>query len=217
MHRLDVEIPVASQSGKTGRAVGRQQHRRIRGLDLGNGFPFARAHAMGDIRAREREGAGFGTAVGHRSRICGETAHQAKALAVEGIVTGGMVEDRFLTFRPEIVIAMLEDEVVTRRGWMDRQHFLDLVGATNLIPGPNSTEMVLHVGYERAGWKGLCVAGVSFILPAVAFTYGVFFVVLAVEIEFKVINYLTGFFRHSVFFNKGHHCKFNRSEHWRYF
>ena len=71
---------------------------------------------------------------------------------------------------PAAHIAMLEDEVVSRRGWMDRQHFLDLVGATNLIPGPNSTEMVLHIGYERAGWKGLCVAGVSFILPAVLLT-----------------------------------------------
>ena len=71
---------------------------------------------------------------------------------------------------PAAHIAMLEDEVVSRRGWMDRQHFLDLVGATNLIPGPNSTEMVLHIGYEQAGWKGLCVAGVSFILPAVLLT-----------------------------------------------
>lgn len=71
---------------------------------------------------------------------------------------------------PAAHIAMLEDEVVTRRGWMERQHFLDLVGATNLIPGPNSTEMVLHIGYERAGWRGLCVAGVSFIFPAVLLT-----------------------------------------------
>ena len=71
---------------------------------------------------------------------------------------------------PAAHIAMLEDEVVSRRGWMGRQHFLDLVGATNLIPGPNSTEMVMHVGYERAGWKGLCVAGASFILPAVLLT-----------------------------------------------
>jgi chromate transporter len=71
---------------------------------------------------------------------------------------------------PAAHIAMLEDEVVSRRGWMDRQHFLDLVGATNLIPGPNSTEMVMHIGYERAGWRGLCVAGASFILPAVLLT-----------------------------------------------
>jgi chromate transporter len=71
---------------------------------------------------------------------------------------------------PAAHIAMMEDEVVRRRGWLTREHFLDLVGATNLIPGPNSTEMTMHVGYERAGWRGLFVAGASFILPAVAIT-----------------------------------------------
>ena len=74
---------------------------------------------------------------------------------------------------PAAHIAMLEDEVVTRRGWLGRQHFLDLVGATNLIPGPNSTEMTMHVGYERAGRKGVFTAGACFILPAVLIT-GVF-------------------------------------------
>ncbi|MFN2136402.1 MAG: chromate efflux transporter [Candidatus Promineifilaceae bacterium] len=67
---------------------------------------------------------------------------------------------------PAAHIAMLHDEVVVRRGWMSEQHFLDLVGATNLIPGPNSTEMMMHTGQERAGWKGLLVAGACFILPA---------------------------------------------------
>lgn len=67
---------------------------------------------------------------------------------------------------PAAHVAMLHDEVVTRRGWMTEQHFLDLVGATNLIPGPNSTEMVMHVGKEQGGWKGLAVAGACFILPA---------------------------------------------------
>jgi chromate transporter len=71
---------------------------------------------------------------------------------------------------PAAHIAMMEDEVVERRGWLSRQHFLDLVGATNLIPGPNSTEMTMHIGYERAGWPGLFVAGVSFIGPAVFLT-----------------------------------------------
>lgn len=71
---------------------------------------------------------------------------------------------------PAAHIAMMEDEVVVRRKWMSRQHFLDLVGATNLIPGPNSTEMTMHCGYERAGWKGLFVAGACFILPAVVLT-----------------------------------------------
>lgn len=68
---------------------------------------------------------------------------------------------------PAAHIAMMHDEVVTRRRWMDEQHFLDLVGATNLIPGPNSTEMAIHIGYERAGWRGLVAAGVCFIMPAV--------------------------------------------------
>ncbi len=73
---------------------------------------------------------------------------------------------------PAAHIAMLQDEVVERRRWIQRDHFLDLVGATNLIPGPNSTEMTMHVGYERAGWPGLLVAGSSFILPAVLITGG---------------------------------------------
>lgn len=69
---------------------------------------------------------------------------------------------------PAVHIAMLEDEVVERRKWITPERFLDMVGATNLIPGPNSTEMVLHVGFLRAGWLGLLVAGTCFILPAVA-------------------------------------------------
>ncbi|MEM1269084.1 MAG: chromate efflux transporter [Bacteroidota bacterium] len=71
---------------------------------------------------------------------------------------------------PAAHIAMMEDEVVERRKWLSRQHFLDLIGATNLVPGPNSTEMTMHVGYERAGWKGLFAAGVSFITPAALLT-----------------------------------------------
>ena len=71
---------------------------------------------------------------------------------------------------PAAHIAMMEDEVVRRRGWMSPERFLDLLGATNLIPGPNSTEMAIHIGYLRAGWKGLLLAGVCFIVPAVAIT-----------------------------------------------
>jgi chromate transporter len=67
---------------------------------------------------------------------------------------------------PAAHIALMEDEVVHRRGWLTREQFLDFVGATNLIPGPNSTELAIHIGRERAGWKGLLVAGTSFILPA---------------------------------------------------
>lgn len=71
---------------------------------------------------------------------------------------------------PAAHIGMMEDEVVTRRQWLTREHFLDLVGATNLIPGPNSTEMTMHIGYERGGWGGLFVSGASFILPAATIT-----------------------------------------------
>ena len=73
----------------------------------------------------------------------------------------------FLAFGgPAAHVAMMREEVVTRRGWMDDQEFLDLVGATNLIPGPNSTELAIHLGRLRAGWRGLVVAGACFIIPA---------------------------------------------------
>ena len=71
---------------------------------------------------------------------------------------------------PAVHIAMMEEEVVRKRKWITPEHFLDLVGATNLIPGPNSTEMTMHCGHERAGWKGLIVAGACFIIPAVIIT-----------------------------------------------
>jgi len=71
---------------------------------------------------------------------------------------------------PATHLALMEDEVVERRGWLSRQHYLDLVGATNLIPGPNSTEMAIHIGFVRGGWAGLVVAGSAFILPAVLIT-----------------------------------------------
>ena len=67
---------------------------------------------------------------------------------------------------PVAHIAMMEDEVVRRRQWLTRDEFLDLLGATNLIPGPNSTELAIHIGHRRAGWPGLVVAGTCFILPA---------------------------------------------------
>lgn len=71
---------------------------------------------------------------------------------------------------PAVHIALMQEEVVKKRGWMNEQQFLDLIGATNLIPGPNSTEMAMHIGHERAGWKGLVVAGSCFIIPAVIIT-----------------------------------------------
>ncbi|CAN5925735.1 chromate efflux transporter [soil metagenome] len=71
---------------------------------------------------------------------------------------------------PAAHIAMMQDEVVERRKWLSEQRFLDLLGATNLIPGPNSTEMAIHIGWERRRWAGLVVAGLSFILPAMVIT-----------------------------------------------
>lgn len=73
---------------------------------------------------------------------------------------------------PAVHIAMMEDEVVRQRGWMTHRRFLDLIAATNLIPGPNSTEMAIHIGYDRAGWPGLAVAGLAFIIPAVLIVLG---------------------------------------------
>jgi chromate transporter len=69
---------------------------------------------------------------------------------------------------PAAHIAMLRHEVVTRREWVSDAYFVDLIGATNLIPGPNSTEMVMHVGHVRAGNRGMIAAGLAFILPAAA-------------------------------------------------
>ncbi len=71
---------------------------------------------------------------------------------------------------PAAHVGMMEDEIVNKRKWMDANHFLDLVGATNLIPGPNSTEMTMHCGHERAGIPGLFVAGACFIFPAALIT-----------------------------------------------
>lgn len=71
---------------------------------------------------------------------------------------------------PAAHIAMMESEIIQKRKWMTQEHFLDLMGATNLIPGPNSTEMTMHCGHERAGKAGLFVAGISFIFPAVIIT-----------------------------------------------
>lgn len=67
---------------------------------------------------------------------------------------------------PAAHIAIMEDELVRRRRWLSREKFLDLLGACNLIPGPSSSELAIHIGYLRAGWRGLLVAGSCFILPA---------------------------------------------------
>ena len=67
---------------------------------------------------------------------------------------------------PAAHIAIMEDELVRRRRWLSREKFLDLLGASNLIPGPSSSELAIHIGYLRAGWTGLVVAGICFVLPA---------------------------------------------------
>ena len=74
---------------------------------------------------------------------------------------------------PAAHIAMMREEVVRRRRWLEDQEFLDMVGATNLIPGPNSTELAIHLGHRRAGWKGLFTAGGLFIVPAVLIVLGI--------------------------------------------
>jgi len=71
---------------------------------------------------------------------------------------------------PAAHIAIMHDEVVKRRRWLDERGFLDLLGVTNLIPGPNSTEMAIHIGYLRAGYPGLILGGICFMLPAVLIT-----------------------------------------------
>jgi chromate transporter len=83
----------------------------------------------------------------------------------------------------------MEEETVKRRKWLTHEQFLDLLGATNLIPGPNSTEMAIHIGYVKAGWRGLVVAGACFIFPAVTIT--LFFAYLYVH--FGTVPQLTSF------------------------
>lgn len=98
----------------------------------------------------------------------------------------------FISFGgPAAHIALMEEEVVQKRAWMDRERFLDLIGATNLIPGPNSTELTMHCGYERAGAIGLFVAGLSFIVPAVCLTilFAIFYEKFGTLPELEVFLY----------------------------
>jgi len=92
-----------------------------------------------------------------------------------GVPAGALAEVARLFFKlgvigfggPAAHIALMREEVVRRRRWVSDERFLDLLGMTNLIPGPNSTEMAIHLGYVRAGWPGLLLAGSCFIVPAV--------------------------------------------------
>ena len=99
----------------------------------------------------------------------------------------------FLAFGgPAAHLAMMDDEIIEKRKWITREKFMDLMGATNLIPGPNSTEMAIHLGYERGGVKGLFIAGVSFILPAMAMVLGLAYLYRAYGTLPKVEGILNG-------------------------
>lgn len=93
---------------------------------------------------------------------------------------------------PAAHIAMMEDEVVNRKQWLNRSQFLDLVGATNLIPGPNSTEMAILVGYVTRGYSGLIIAGISFIFPAVLITVILAFIYQSFGSLPEITPFLTG-------------------------
>src|SRR3954468_20799502 len=84
---------------------------------------------------------------------------------------------------PAAHIAIMEDDVVRRRGWLTRAHFMDMLAATQRVPGPNSTEMAIHIGYVQQGLPGLIVAGVCFIMPA-------FLIVLAISIAYVIYGKL---------------------------
>ena len=117
---------------------------------------IARGAALG-----VREGPGGRDGAGDAARAGGAERDELRELFLLFTKLG------FVAFGgPAAHVAMMRDEVVTRRGWMGDQEFLDLNGATNLIPGPNSTELAIHIGRERAGWRGLLVAGTCFIVPA---------------------------------------------------
>ncbi|VTR99884.1 chromate efflux transporter [Tuwongella immobilis] len=89
---------------------------------------------------------------------------------------------------PAAHLARMEEELVRRRGWITHAEFLDLLGATNLIPGPNSTEMAIHIGGKLAGWRGLIVAGVGFILPAMLMVI----LLAAFYVRFHAVPVFTG-------------------------
>ncbi len=91
---------------------------------------------------------------------------------------------------PAAHVAMMEDEVVTKRQWMSKERFIDMYGFTSLIPGPNSTEMAILIGYHRGGVIGLIIAGLSFVLPAVA----VVLVFAYIYVNYESIPMVAGIF-----------------------
>jgi chromate transporter len=106
---------------------------------------------------------------------------QSRAAASSGAQRGSLTELALFFLRlgttafggPAAHIAMMEDELVRRRKWLSREKFLDLLGASNLIPGPSSSELAIHIGYLRAGWLGLMVGGLCFIFPAAILVAGI--------------------------------------------
>jgi chromate transporter len=106
---------------------------------------------------------------------------QSRAAAAGGAERGSLAELALFFLRlgttafggPAAHIAMMEDELVRRRKWLSREKFLDLLGASNLIPGPSSSELAIHIGYLRAGWLGLVVGGICFIFPAAILVAGI--------------------------------------------
>src|SRR5580658_8661290 len=99
----------------------------------------------------------------------------AGSRAATGQSSGGELKQIALSFLrlgatafggPAAHIAMMEEEFVRRRRWVSHADFLDMLGASNLVPGPSSTEVAIHIGHQQRGWRGLLVAGVCFILPA---------------------------------------------------
>jgi chromate transporter len=89
---------------------------------------------------------------------------------------------------PAAHIAMMETELVRRRQWLSREHYLDLIGLASLVPGPNSTEVAIHLGRVRGGWRGLLIAGICFILPAMILVWG-----LAIAyVQFQTVPVLQG-------------------------
>ncbi len=98
-----------------------------------------------------------------------DTAAAARGTAASGLKQIALSFLRLGTIAfggPAAHIAMMDEEFVRRRRWVTREEFLDMLGASNLVPGPSSTEMAIHIGHQRAGWRGLVIAGACFILPA---------------------------------------------------
>ncbi|MEP6572482.1 MAG: chromate efflux transporter [Gemmatimonadota bacterium] len=93
---------------------------------------------------------------------------------------------------PAAHLALMEEEAIRRRGWVSQEEFVDLLGLTNLIPGPNSTEMAMHLGHRRAGAAGLVVAGLAFILPAVVITAGLAWLYVRYGARPEVIPFTAG-------------------------